>query len=172
MGTRHYQKVVNKEGETKVEQYGQWDGYPDGQGVDILNFLRNSNLDEYLKNINNLKKLDEENSIRINKIGDEISEQNLNYKEERELLQAQPEYFSLTRDCGSGIHKLIEDGLITYVNFIDKSEADKWCEGFFTIDFQKNLFITEFRNTITEHKLTDLPTDEEYLKDFKSEDEE
>jgi hypothetical protein len=38
MGTRHLIKVIyNKE--TKVAQYGQWDGYPDGQGLTILNFL-------------------------------------------------------------------------------------------------------------------------------------
>lgn len=34
MGTRHLIKVKYK-GEIKVSQYGQWDGYPDGQGLDI-----------------------------------------------------------------------------------------------------------------------------------------
>ena len=28
MGTRHAQYVINREGEEKVAQYGQWDGYP------------------------------------------------------------------------------------------------------------------------------------------------
>ena len=31
--------VIHK-GETKIAQYGQWDGYPEGQGVTILNFVR------------------------------------------------------------------------------------------------------------------------------------
>lgn len=31
--------VIHKE-ETKIAQYGQWDGYPEGQGVTILTFLR------------------------------------------------------------------------------------------------------------------------------------
>lgn len=32
--------MVMKDGEYKVAQYGQWDGYPDGQGLSALTFLR------------------------------------------------------------------------------------------------------------------------------------
>ncbi len=39
MGTRNLTMVISK-GETKVAQYGQWDGYPSGQGVNILEFLK------------------------------------------------------------------------------------------------------------------------------------
>lgn len=39
MGTRNLTMVVRK-GEVKVAQYGQWDGYPDGQGKTILEFMR------------------------------------------------------------------------------------------------------------------------------------
>lgn len=39
MGTRHLICVV-KDGAFKIAQYGQWDGYPDGQGQVALNFLR------------------------------------------------------------------------------------------------------------------------------------
>lgn len=38
MGTRHLIEVV-VDGQIKVAQYGQWDGYPSGQGVDVLKFL-------------------------------------------------------------------------------------------------------------------------------------
>jgi hypothetical protein len=37
MGTRHLIAVI-KDGQHKIAQYGQWDGYPDGQGVDVLAF--------------------------------------------------------------------------------------------------------------------------------------
>ena len=40
MGTRNLTMVIDKKGETKIAQYGQWDGYPDGQGVTVLNFIK------------------------------------------------------------------------------------------------------------------------------------
>ena len=40
MGTRNLTLVKDKEGKTKVAQYGQWDGYPEGQGSTILNFIK------------------------------------------------------------------------------------------------------------------------------------
>ena len=38
MGTRHLICVV-KDNEYKIAQYGQWDGYPEGQGLVVLRFL-------------------------------------------------------------------------------------------------------------------------------------
>jgi len=54
MGTRHI-ILVKLDNEYKVAQYGQWDGYPSGQGADILSFLKESNNIEKLKN--NLSKV-------------------------------------------------------------------------------------------------------------------
>lgn len=55
MGTRNLTLVKDKEGKTKVAQYGQWDGYPEGQGVTILNFIKSKEnrdaLAEVLKNV-------------------------------------------------------------------------------------------------------------------------
>lgn len=42
MGTRHIIKVL-KNGKTWISQYGQWDGYPTGQGEDIIEFLSDRN---------------------------------------------------------------------------------------------------------------------------------
>lgn len=39
MGTRHL-IAVKVDGDYKVAQYGQWDGYPEGQGTGVLAFLR------------------------------------------------------------------------------------------------------------------------------------
>ena len=39
MGTRHL-TIVAAAGGYPVAQYGQWDGYPSGQGVTALNFLK------------------------------------------------------------------------------------------------------------------------------------
>lgn len=52
MGTRHLIKVISN-GETKVAQYGQWDGYPSGAGVDIARFLETVNLDKFKEAVDN-----------------------------------------------------------------------------------------------------------------------
>lgn len=50
MGTRNLTMVIDKVGDTKIAQYGQWDGYPEGQGKTILNFCREKgNLDKLQK---------------------------------------------------------------------------------------------------------------------------
>lgn len=49
MGTRNLTIVINKVGAVKVAQYGQWDGYPSGQGATVLNFCRNKEKLEKLK---------------------------------------------------------------------------------------------------------------------------
>lgn len=41
MGTRHL-ICVQHNNEYKVAKYGQWDGYPSGQGAGILEFLKGS----------------------------------------------------------------------------------------------------------------------------------
>lgn len=48
MGTRNL-TCVYLDGEYKVSQYGQWDGYPEGQGVTCLNFLRDTLNEEKFK---------------------------------------------------------------------------------------------------------------------------
>ena len=49
MGTRNL-TIVHKNGEYKVAQYGQWDGYPEGLGATLLNFLKNVNSNGQEKN--------------------------------------------------------------------------------------------------------------------------
>lgn len=55
MGTRNLTMVINKKGELKVAQYGQWDGYPSGQGAVILEFAKDKDkmkrLEQELDNI-------------------------------------------------------------------------------------------------------------------------
>jgi len=46
MGTRNLTKVIDRDGVVKVAQYGQWDGYPSGQGVTALYHAENHRLIE------------------------------------------------------------------------------------------------------------------------------
>ena len=152
MGTRHHQKVINKQGELKVSQYGQWDGYPDGQGVEILDYLKQGNLDKYQEELDKLHLITDEESKIVD--ADHKWQENYPY---------------MGRDCGSKIHQMIEDGEVKFVQFIDDEEAKRWCQGFYTIDFQQNKFIAEFNGVIREYSLSDLPTDEQFLRQMSDE---
>ncbi|MCW3162638.1 hypothetical protein [Chryseobacterium oryctis] len=50
MGTRNLTMVIQNN-ETKISQYGQWDGFPEGQGLTILYFLQEKENIEKLKEI-------------------------------------------------------------------------------------------------------------------------
>jgi hypothetical protein len=152
MGTRHHQKVINKRGELKVSQYGQWDGYPDGQGFEILDYLKQGNLDRYQEELDKLHLITDE-EVKIVATDPKWQEN----------------YPYMSRDCGSKIHQMIEDGEVKFVQFIDDEEAKRWCQGFYTIDFQQNKFIAEFNGVIREYSLSDLPTDEQFLRQMSDE---
>ena len=154
MGTRHRQAVIAKNGELKIQQYGQWDGYPDGQGKSILNYLRNGNLEKYQENLEKIPLINKKQVDEVNK------DKDWNQK-----------YPYLSRECGSNIHQMIEDGKVKFVQHTSLKECNQWCEGFYTIDFKKGVFVTEYRDNIVKLKLNNLPTEEEYLKMFKSNDE-
>lgn len=151
MGTRHLQKVITKQGEVKLAQYGQWDGYPDGQGIDILDYLIKANLKKYQTNLDKIREVTQDD------LDNEVNKSK-NWKED---------YPYLSRDCGSNIHQMIENGSVKFVNFIDDEEADKWCDGFYTIDFSKNTFTSEYHGVVVEFPLDNLPTKDEYLAKFQ-----
>jgi len=139
MGTRHLICVVNN-GEYKVAQYGQWDGQPSGQGVDILDFLRNDM--DRAKFENQIEALtfatEEEQKQTWVEIGVEpntiISVEVANkYKE------LYPEH---SVDNGSGILRLIQDSdrelkLRNSLNFANDSLSCRWG---YVIDLDKNTF--------------------------------
>ena len=56
MGTRHL-TIVKQKGEIKVAQYGQWDGYPDGAGINAVNFLHEISSPELMERFNRRVKL-------------------------------------------------------------------------------------------------------------------
>lgn len=139
MGTRHLICVVKNE-EYKVAQYGQWDGQPSGQGVDILNFLQNEmDKTKFENQIDTLSfATEEEQKQTWIEIGAEpntmISEEVANkYKE------LYPEY---SVDNGSGILRLIQnsDRLLKLRNSINFANDSLSCEWGYVIDLDKNTF--------------------------------
>ncbi len=69
MGTRNLTMVISN-GETKVAQYGQWDGYPSGQGATALRFLREVNIERFKEKLKSLHWLTNEEIEKIESVGD------------------------------------------------------------------------------------------------------
>jgi hypothetical protein len=158
MGTRNLTVVKNNLGETKIAQYGQWDGYPSYSGIQALEFLRNKDWQALLQS-----KLD-----FVQFVGDEEVDQL--YKqfettdwENKDFLNAYP---GLHRDTGIGILAVVANATDT-IKTVDNTEFANdslFCEGIYEVDFSTNKFTSNFNDIVAMYDLDNLPTDEEYLK--------
>ena len=94
MGTRHL-TAVYCDGEYKIAQYGQWDGYPSGAGTDVLMFAQRIsdpyNRNEFREKVRKCRWITDE----------EIAERNNRIREEdiQDWRKVWPE---LSRDTGAG----------------------------------------------------------------------
>ena len=139
MGTRNLTMVISNS-KTKVAQYGQWDGYPSGQGSDILAFLKETDLEKFKKKINKVKWLTKKQCLEIEKDKD---------------WDIKHPY--LSRDCAGQILKAIMNGEIevndypngkktvkvNVIGLVDKSSFagdSLFCEWAYVVDLDKNTF--------------------------------
>ena len=142
MGTRNLTCAV-LDGEYKVANYGQWDGYPSGVGVVILKFLREKMNRPIL----------EEKLRKITFLNDD------DFKIINEMVE-DPKQFS--RDVGGDIFEFIQEGVYyekkynmfagDYTKITHKWEMDKlknslsfgsvalFCQYCYVVDFDKNTF--------------------------------
>lgn len=144
MGTRNLTMVIYK-GETKVAQYGQWDGYPSGQGSTALEFLLNNDLNKFKQKLDLCNFIDKsprkqkEMENFLKKIGSENGWMNGEQAE-----KYHKKYPYLTRDNGAKILDLINDHKTEKTIWLNNSEefaADSlFCEWAYVIDFDKNTF--------------------------------
>lgn len=142
MGTRHLICVV-KDNEYKVAQYGQWDGYPEGQGIDILNFLKEDmNRDLFLNKLNNVSYIsDEEWTKRWIAFGVDLDDSGgwVTNDISDKFYKKYPEF---SRDTGSDILSIIQNSNrdLKLRNSIDFAGDSLFCEWSYVIDFDKNIF--------------------------------
>jgi hypothetical protein len=143
MGTRHL-VAVQIDGVYKVAQYGQWDGYPSGQGVRVLDFLRNGDIEALKRNLGKVFEPTEEDSIRMwAEFGIDIVASNgmVEYGKANAFGEKYP---SLDRDTGAGILELIagsdgEDKIPLRVD-IGFAGDSLFCEWAYVIDFDIGTF--------------------------------
>jgi hypothetical protein len=161
MGTRNLTVVKNAAGETKVAQYGQWDGYPSYSGTTALEFLRDkTNRDNLKQRLTLVQFVDDQEVDTIYKRFETTDWEN------KEFLN---EYPGLHRDTGVKILEAVASSTAT-LKTVDNSEFrndDLFCEGIYEVDFSTNKFITTYGGMVVEYDLDTLPSDEEYLASFE-----
>ena len=180
MGTRNLTMVINQEGETKVAQYGQWDGYPSGVGVSVLSFLKNKELVEKLKSkLSIVRFLDEEGVDKefiesYNKNAPEWSNQPDNRTEE------QKRWFATycVRDLADEVLVNIansEDNEIVLINRENAAKTDGWVEYSYVINFKDNTFdVYEHidQPPMKAYSLDKLPEEDVFIKELEGVEEE
>lgn len=141
MGTRNLTMVIAN-GETKVAQYGQWDGYPEGQGAVALNFLINNDLVEFKHKLNSVQFItgskQKEIDSWLKSIGCENGWMNMDQAD-----QYKKRYPLLSRDNGADILEMImeSDADINWVSDSSEFAGDSlFCEWAYVIDLDKNTF--------------------------------
>jgi hypothetical protein len=135
MGTRNL-TIVKSQNKTKVAQYGQWDGYPTGQGNTIANFLKNVDLEKLRTTVDGLEVWDEKEVDKIWELAGADKETGLiscdNAKKVEDI------YPELSRDTGAKILELIYNGKIKKVRLSEDFKNDTlYCEYYYTIDLDK-----------------------------------
>ena len=198
MGTRNL-TCVYLDGEYKVAQYGQWDGYPSGQGVTCLNFLREKMDEESFKA--KLRTMSFASTDYIQGVYDALRARDgfiLPFR----LSSMEQLFPQFHRDTAADVLEIIQARDVQYLeNAISFAADSLFCEWTYVIDFDKRTFevyegfnqtpLTEDdrfffleEKSHMEHRgddqyhpvklvkawnLDDLPTKEEFLGAFKEE---
>jgi len=163
MGTRNLTAVYS-DGQYKIAQYGQWDGYPSGQGITVLRFMHkimdNGLIDDFRKVIRKTKFFTER---EIERIDERIHN--------RKLKNWQDIYPELSRDTGAEILDLVYSSRASKKlhNSIEFAADSVFCEWAWVIDLDRMTF--EGYKGFNKEELTpddrfyflrDEETDEEY----------
>ncbi len=137
MGTRNLVMVV-KDNETKVAQYGQWDGYPSGVGLGVLAFLSKIDVAVLKEKLDSFTWLTDEQIEIINKSKDWVSDYPyLSRDASEEVLNAI--YFGkMEVKDGIGKRKTIDIKVIGLQNNEDFAKDGLFCEWCYVIDLDKN----------------------------------
>lgn len=192
MGTRHL-IAVQYNGKYKVAQYGQWDGYPSGQGAKVLEFLGSVDLGEFKNKVKSLRWVRKGMMEKVFKeIG--LPEEGgwMTMEQSAVFQEKHPEW---SRDTGADILPLIMEMDKLYLqNSIEFAGDGLFCEWAYVIDLDAEVFevysgfhkgplpangrfekyddpTSEYRpvSLLKIYKLNNLPTREQFLRDLEPE---
>ena len=158
MGTRGLTQVV-LDGEYKISQYGQWDHYPSGAGVEVLDFLRTMDADAFKDKLRALDTSPVDIRALYATLGIELTEYGYVGSDGAEIFKRC--YPQFDRDMGPGILTSVYDGSVKHVN-VDLDET--WCEYIYIIDFDTGNFSVSYPGVGPAWPLDNLPTVDDFLE--------
>lgn len=158
MGTRNLTKVIDREGVVRVAQYGQFDGYPSGQGVNAL--LHAYNHKQIEKGLAKVRWATEE---EVEEIINAFPQANYFGTDDQKNFDLY--YPNLIRETCADILGVVawSVGEVILVDNSDFEQDELFCEGVYTVDFQKGKFISWYNGKTVEFDLDNLPYQYDYL---------
>lgn len=195
MGTRNL-TAVYLDGEYKIAQYGQWDGYPEGQGLTALEFLRSMDEAQFKQALRNSSYI-EAGELRC--LWQRYGADDNGMVSMDDADRMKKDYPQFSRDTGAGILQMVQnhpEGLKLH-DSIGFAADGLFCEWAWVIDLDKRTFegyrgfgndpLTEkdrfyfLRDLeengysgvrlVAEWSIDELPSDEDFLAAFKEDDE-
>lgn len=195
MGTRNL-TAVYLDGEYKIAQYGQWDGYPEGQGMTALNFLRSMDEEKFKSALRNSSFISEDELTALWKQYRADDNGSILLDDAARMDRDYPQF---SRDTGADILYMVQnhpEGL-KLQNSISFAADGLFCEWAWVVDLDKRTFegyrgfgrelLTEqdrfyfLRDLeedgysgvrlVAEWSIDELPSDEDFLAAFKEDDE-
>lgn len=188
MGTRNL-TCVYKDGQFKVAQYGQWDGYPSVAGAYILKFLKDTDLSELSQKVDKCHFITDE---ELSQLWKECGADGSGFVSFDISRKFEEKYPFLHRDNGYNILDYIPCPLRNSLSFAGDG---LFCEWAYVIDLDNNTFevyegfkspseavgrFTEIDGLETSgnpsygavslvktYKLDDLPSKEDFLNDLE-----
>jgi hypothetical protein len=132
MGTRNLTVVIlNKQ--VKVAQYGQWDGYLDGQGKTIFKFIEQMNTRKFKKALKECRFMtDKEVKQTWTNCGAEPNSDTVSFDIADKHTEKYP---GLSRDTGAKVLQLIQNGTVKELKNEYEFAADSlFCEFAYVLD--------------------------------------
>jgi hypothetical protein len=137
MGTRNLTCVFH-DGKYKVAQYCQWDGYPSGQGVKVLEFLRKFKRDQFVKQLERCRFIDQQEYDKlIAKLGVKSADGWISADDSKRI---QKKYPQLHRDMGGDVLDFIKKakGNVALVDSLSFAGDSLFCEWCYVVDLDKD----------------------------------
>ncbi|WP_270828935.1 hypothetical protein [Aeromonas sp. QDB20] len=136
MGTRNLTCVV-VDGEYRIAQYGQWDGYPSGQGATALQFLLSMNRESFITKLRAARFATDEDLDAIQAELDAAAPGSSS-----RMMAEGGKYQQFSRDLGANILNIVakaEPGIL--LKDRRSFAADSlFCEWAYVVDFDKGTF--------------------------------